>query len=109
MSARTPGGLVLLDGPGNGHPSASQRREQMLQMQLVKTEAAANHYLTLVAVLVMQQGGRVIIPHDAVEKSYELGFGKIAETGDLVYTAKPHAPRTLVVPPSSAAQEPPAS
>lgn len=105
MSSRTPGGLVLLDSPGNGHPSASQRREQILQLQLAQALSAAQHYLTIVAALVFQQGGKATIPFAAIEKNYDLGFGKVAETGDLIYTSKVNEPKSFIVAPS----EPPPS
>jgi hypothetical protein len=89
--SRTPGGLVLLDGGGgNGHPSASQRREQMLQIQLAQGAARENHYLTLIAYLVMAAGGTAVIPAQALGLQYDIGFGKDAETNALTYTASLH-------------------
>jgi hypothetical protein len=103
VSARTPGGLVLLGG--NGHASASQRRETILQAEVASAAAAAAHYLTLIAVLVIQQGGKALIPPDALTKTYDIGFGKDAETGALIYTAEPHIEppaKPLIVAPSEA-------
>lgn len=102
MSQRTPGGLVLLDPPGgNGNPSASQRREATLQLQLAQTNAAAQHYLTLVAILVMQLGGKATIPAEQTKLNYEIGFGT-NEDGDIVYTAKPHEDEPQIVAPDGA-------
>ena len=88
----TPSGLVLLDGRGNGngHPSASLRREQMLQFQLAQGKARENHYLTLIAYLVITGGGKAVVPAQALGLQYDIAFSKEPETNAMVYTASLH-------------------
>jgi hypothetical protein len=103
----TPGGLVLLDGKGNGngHPSASLRREQMLQFQLAQGSARENHYLTLIAYLVITGGGKAVVPAQALGLQYDIAFTKDKETNATTYTASLHVEPAVEPPPVLPSEE----
>jgi hypothetical protein len=74
-------GLVLLNG-GNGHRSASQRREEQLL-------AFNDHLLKVIAVLTIQQGGLSMVSGASLKRQYDLTTTRDPLTGNLVYSAKP--------------------
>jgi hypothetical protein len=78
---RTEGGLVLFPGNGNGHRSASERR-------IALAEAAANHFKSVIAVLVVQMGGDAVVPPGALLREYQMTVGQDA-TGAIVYHVAP--------------------
>lgn len=101
MEQRTPGGLVLpgtfAPKEGNGHASASQRREAALKLQLAladqqirQLQAGANHYLSLVAILVERLGGKTTIAKADFDVRRALAWDIDEKTQAVTYSAKPH-------------------
>jgi hypothetical protein len=84
----------------HGHRSASQRREEVLQ-------AAREHHVKVIAILVAQMGGKAIIPFASMQRGYQLKYAYNKVTGDLGFTSEPDA--LVVAPDGSPAEAPPAS
>ena len=96
---RTDSGLILLNGGnGNGHASASQRR-------LLLAEAAANHFKSVIAVLVMQMGGSAMVPPAALLREYQMIVGQDYTTGAIDYNVAP-VPLPGDAPPAETSPEP---
>ena len=73
--------VEFVPGSLHGRPSASQRREALLL-------ATREHLMSVIAVLVTQLGGTVIVPAVLLQKQYNVAFKADGE-GNIAYKVTP--------------------